>query len=49
VKAVEEWARSQGLKEMGSDTWLNNEASIRAHMAMGYRETERLVHFARML
>jgi aminoglycoside 6'-N-acetyltransferase I len=49
VHAAEDWARSQGLKEMASDTWLWNETSIQAHLAMGYRETERVVHFARTL
>jgi aminoglycoside 6'-N-acetyltransferase I len=49
VRAAEDWARSLGLKEMGSDTWLNNETSIRAHLAMGYQETERLIHFAKTL
>ncbi len=49
VRVAEDWARSQGLKEMGSDTWLDNEVSIRAHFAMGYREAERLIHFAKTL
>jgi aminoglycoside 6'-N-acetyltransferase I len=49
VKTAEEWARSQGLTEMASDTWLDNEASIQAHLKMGYEETERLVHFAKKL
>ena len=49
VMTAEDWARSQGLKEMGSDTWLENEVSIRAHLAMGYEEVERLIHFAKTL
>jgi aminoglycoside 6'-N-acetyltransferase I len=49
VRQAEDWARSQGLKEMASDTWLDNEGSIRAHLAMGYVEVERLIHFARTL
>ncbi len=49
VRAAENWARSQGLKEMGSDTWLDNEGSIRAHLALGYEEVERLIHFAKTL
>jgi len=49
VRAAEDWARSQGLKEMASDTWLDNEVSIRAHLAMGYEEVERLIHFAKTL
>jgi L-amino acid N-acyltransferase YncA len=49
VQAAEEWARSQGLTEMASDTWLENDASIRAHLKMGYEEAERLVHFIKKL
>jgi aminoglycoside 6'-N-acetyltransferase I len=49
VRRAEDWARAQGLKEMGSDTWLDNDVSIRAHLAMGYEEVERLIHFAKTL
>jgi aminoglycoside 6'-N-acetyltransferase I len=49
VKTAENWARSQGLHEMASDTWLENEVSIAAHLKMGYEEVERLVHFAKTL
>ena len=49
VKKAENWAREQGLHEMASDTWLENEASIAAHLKMGYEEVERLIHFAKTL
>jgi aminoglycoside 6'-N-acetyltransferase I len=49
VKAAEDWARSQGLREMASDTWLENDVSIAAHLKMGYEEVERLIHFAKTL
>jgi aminoglycoside 6'-N-acetyltransferase I len=49
VQAAEDWARSLGMTEMGSDTWLDNEMSIAAHLRMGYQEVERLVHFAKKL
>lgn len=49
VRAAEEWARSQGLTEMASDTWLENDGSIQAHLKLGYEEMERLVHFAKKL
>jgi aminoglycoside 6'-N-acetyltransferase I len=49
MQAAEDWARDLGLTEMGSDTWLDNEASIRAHIRLGYKETERLVHFVKRL
>ena len=49
VKTAEDWARAQGLHEMASDTWLENEVSIAAHLKMGYEEVERLIHFAKTL
>jgi len=49
VQAAEKWARSQGLTEIASDTWLDNDVSIQAHLKMGYEETVRLVHFAKKL
>lgn len=49
MQAAEDWARAQGLTEMASDTWLDNEGSIRAHLKLGYEEVERAVHFAKKL
>ncbi len=49
VGTAEGWARSQGLLEMASDTWLENDISIAAHLNMGYEEVERLIHFAKRL
>jgi len=49
IRAAEHWAREKGCTEMASDTWLENEASITAHLKLGYTEVERLVHFAKRL
>jgi aminoglycoside 6'-N-acetyltransferase I len=49
VRIAEEWAREQGCSEMGSDTWLDNDMSISAHLTLGYEECERLVHFCKKL
>ncbi len=49
VRAAEDWARKKGCQEMASDTWLENEVSIAAHLKLGYSEEERLVHFAKQL
>jgi aminoglycoside 6'-N-acetyltransferase I len=49
VRVAEDWAREKGCSEMASDTWLENEASIAAHLKMGYEEAERLVHFVKRL
>jgi aminoglycoside 6'-N-acetyltransferase I len=49
MMAGEDWARNQDLREIASDTWLDNETSIQAHFALGYRESVRLVHFVKKL
>ena len=49
VQAAEQWALAQGFTEMGSDTWIDNEVSYRAHLAIGYEEAERLIHFKKRL
>lgn len=49
VKAAEEWARSQGCKEIYSDAELSNELSHAAHQGLGYAEVGRLVHFRKSL
>ena len=49
VHTAEQWAREKGMSEMASDTWLENEVSIQAHLKMGYYEAERLVHFVKRL
>ena len=49
TQAAEDWARGKGCSEMASDTWLDNEPSIRAHVKLGYFEVERLVHFVKQL
>ena len=49
VRAAEDWAIAKGCVEMGSDTWLDNEVSYRAHLAISYQEAERLIHFNKRL
>jgi len=49
TQAAEAWAQEKGCSEMASDTWLENEASIRAHLKLGYAVVERLVHFVKPL
>ena len=48
VKA-EEWARSLGCVEMGSDAVIDNEMSQRAHEALGYEVVDRCVHYRKPL
>jgi aminoglycoside 6'-N-acetyltransferase I len=49
IRAVEEWARSRGYRELASDTHLENTGSQRAHARLGFEETERLVLFRKAL
>jgi aminoglycoside 6'-N-acetyltransferase I len=49
VHTAEQWAREKGCREMASDTWLDNEVSIAAHLKLGYYEADRLVHFVKHL
>lgn len=49
VAAAEAWARSRGCREMASDAEITNELSHRAHGALGYQETGRLVVFRKDL
>jgi aminoglycoside 6'-N-acetyltransferase I len=49
VQAAEEWAVDRGCQEMGSDCELENQLSWSAHLALGYREAERLIHFCKRL
>ncbi len=45
VQAAEAWGRQQGCTEFASDVELDNEGSIRAHEALGFEETDRVVCF----
>jgi aminoglycoside 6'-N-acetyltransferase I len=47
--AIGDWARARGCRELASDALIDNEASQRAHRALGFRETERVVYFAKAL
>jgi aminoglycoside 6'-N-acetyltransferase I len=49
VRASEEWARSKGCREMASDCEITNDASLAAHLRLGYEETSRLIHFRKEL
>jgi aminoglycoside 6'-N-acetyltransferase I len=49
VEAAEAWARSQGCRQMASDSELWNIVSHRAHGSLGYQETDRVVRFKKDL
>ena len=45
IAEAEDWARSHGCMEMGSDALIDNEISQRAHEALGYEVIDRCVHY----
>jgi aminoglycoside 6'-N-acetyltransferase I len=49
VAAAERWAKRKGHTEMGSDLVLGNDISLNAHLALGFKEVERLVALAKKL
>lgn len=49
IAAAENWARRLGCKEMASDCELHNDVSFKAHLASGYKEVERVIHFRKSL
>lgn len=49
LRAAEDWARSRGYTEMGSDALIDNSGSHAAHGRCGYSEAERLVMYRKSL
>jgi aminoglycoside 6'-N-acetyltransferase I len=49
MRSAETWARSQGCREMASDTWIDDERSILTHQALGFEVVDRCVHFRKAL
>lgn len=49
VAAAEAWALGLGCTEMASDCLLENYTSLAAHLALGYEEAERLIHFRKSI
>jgi len=49
VLAAEEWAKAQGCTEMASDTNERYPLSRAAHKALGYQETNPVIHFKKDL
>ena len=45
LKACEQWAKEKGCREFASDCELDNNESLKFHMAMGFEEANRIVCF----
>jgi len=46
---AEAWARTQGCREMASDTWPENIISQRVHQTLGFEEAGRSVNYRKRL
>ena len=49
VAGAEQWGRSQGCTEFGSDAEIENDASAAAHLKLGFEEVERIRCFRKPL
>jgi aminoglycoside 6'-N-acetyltransferase I len=49
VKRVEAWALKNGFRELGSDAYLSDLGSHKAHRAYGFKEMERVIYFRKAL
>jgi aminoglycoside 6'-N-acetyltransferase I len=49
MRSAEAWARTQGCREMASDTWIDDQRSIQSHQALGFEVVDRCVHFRKTL
>jgi len=47
--AIADWAKARGCHELASDALLENVGSQRAHLALGFRETDRVVYFTKVI
>jgi aminoglycoside 6'-N-acetyltransferase I len=49
LSAAETWARARGFTELASDTEVQNDGSLAAHLRCGFLETQRLIKFRKPL
>lgn len=49
LAACEAWAKRMGCREFASDCLLKNEDSLRFHTAVGFRQVNRIICFAKKL
>lgn len=49
MAAAEAWSRALGATELGSDTWLDHEDAHAAHLALGFTEVDRCIHYRKRL
>lgn len=48
-RAAEHWGAAEGIREFASDSMIDNDVSIKAHLHLGFEETERVVYFRKLI
>jgi aminoglycoside 6'-N-acetyltransferase I len=48
-RAAEDWGARQGIREFASDSDIDNELSIKAHLGLGFEEADRVVCFRKLI
>ena len=49
LETCERWAKARGCREFASDCGLENDASLRFHLRMGFEEVNRIICFTKTL
>jgi aminoglycoside 6'-N-acetyltransferase I len=49
LATAEDWARSQGCREMASDALIDNNLSQQVHATLGFEVVDRCVHYRKQL
>lgn len=49
IAEAEKWAMEKGFSELASDTEIENQGSIQKHIALGFTEVGRTIHFMKKL
>jgi len=49
VDMCEDWSREKGCKEFASSCLIDNHDSLAFHLKIGFEETLRVIHFAKLL
>jgi len=49
MATAEAWAREQGAAELASDTWIDHDEAHAAHLALGFAEVDRCIHYRKPL
>lgn len=49
LRECEKWAKAKGCNEFASDCELNNDASLKFHLKLGFEEVNRIICFTKTL